>query len=69
MPQYSIAFFSDLTGVCLKQVEAETREKALRLFFDKHVSGYTRDDEGFVYFREDFEDADRPLGAMLENHN
>jgi len=67
MPQFTIAFFSDLSGVCLKKIDADSREKALRLFFDKHVTGYSQNDEGFVYFREDFEDADRPLGAMLEN--
>ena len=67
MPQYTIAFFSDLNGVIQKKIEADTREKALRLFLDQHVTSYSQDDEGFVYFREDLEDADRPLGAMLEN--
>jgi hypothetical protein len=67
MPQYTIAFFSDQTGICQKKVEAESREKALRLFFDKNTTGYSQNDEGFVYFCEDFEDADRPLGAILEN--
>ncbi len=67
MPQYTIAFYSDLAGVNQKRVEAESREKALRLFFDKYVDGYSKNDEGFAYFRDDFDDADRPIGSLLEN--
>jgi len=66
MQRYAVTFFSDSVGISLQVIEAESRDLALRSFFDSHVTGYTKDNEGFAYFREDFNDADRPMGAVLE---
>jgi hypothetical protein len=43
------------------------RDSALRFFFNQYVtSGYTQDSEGFSYFKEDFSDAENPLGSIQE---
>lgn len=45
----------------------DSRESALRFFFNQYVSqGYSKDNEGFSYFKEDFLDAENPLGSILE---
>lgn len=64
MSRFAIAFYSDVQGVQQVLIEAPNADEALRQFFDKHVADYTKNSEGFTYFREDFFDADKPLGAI-----
>ena len=66
MPRFIVSFFSDSQGIRSHLVEADSKDLALRRFFDEHVADYSKDSEGFAYFREDFGDSDRPLGAMVE---
>lgn len=69
MSRYACSFFSDARGQIAAIVEASSSEEALRRFFDAHIEDYTRNAEGFVYFREDFMDETRPLGVILEITN
>ena len=67
MPRYAIAFISPKPGLIHQVVEMDSRESALRYFFNTYVSqGYSQDSEGFSYFKEDFADAENPLGNILE---
>lgn len=66
MPRFAIATYSDQSGVQLRLVESDTKEAALRVYFQKYVQDYTPNEEGFSYFRDDFNDPDRPLGSFLE---
>ena len=67
MPRYAIAFHNQGVEFIHKIVEMDSEEAALRFFFQTYVSsGYTSDEEGYVYFREDFHDVDDPLGGIVE---
>jgi hypothetical protein len=67
MPRYAIAFISPKPALIHQLVEMDSRESALRFFFNQYVTqGYTQDSEGFSYFKEDFLDGDNPLGNILE---
>jgi hypothetical protein len=67
MPRYAIAFISPKPSLIHQVVEMDSRESALRLFFNQFVTqGYSQDSEGFSYFKEDFHDGENPLGSMLE---
>ncbi len=66
MPKYIIANYSDSQGVKVTQVEAEDRNVALKCFFEDSVSEYSKDAEGFAFFKEDFFDLECPLGDILE---
>ena len=46
-------------------IEAENSDLALRNFFDNQEGCYSKDSEGFSYFKDDFFDGERPLGALL----
>jgi len=50
-----------------KIVEMDSRESALKFFFQQYVlQGYSQDVEGYGYFLEDFNAPDEPLGSMIE---
>ena len=67
MPRYAIAFHAPSGPFIHKVVELDSREAALRFFFQNHVvEEYTRDDEGYSYFLEDFNDPASPLGSVIE---
>lgn len=67
MPKYSIAFITPAPSLVHQVVEMDSQESALRFFFNQFVSaGYSKDNEGYNYFKEDFVDADAPLGSILE---
>ena len=67
MPRYAIAFASSQPGIIHQLVEMDSRESALRFFFNQHVGdGYSKDAEGYSYFKEDFSDPEHPLGSILE---
>lgn len=66
MPRYVLSFYSDREGVFSKILEAPSKDEAKRLFFDLFVSDYSKDAEGYAWFREDFDDEDKPLGALQE---
>ena len=67
MPKYAIAFVTPKPSLVHQVVEMDSRESALRLFFNQHIThGYTQDAEGFSYFKEDFSDPENPLGSILE---
>lgn len=65
MSRYVLSFFSDSVGVITKILEADSKEEAIRTFFDLYIPDYTQDSEGFAWFKEDFYDEDRPLGSIL----
>ena len=67
MPRYSIAFITPKPSLLHQVVEMDSRESALRFFFNQFVThGYSQDTEGFSYFKEDFSDAENPLGSIVE---
>lgn len=67
MPRYAIAFITKDRSVIHKVVELESRESALQFFFQNFINGeYSKDDEGYTYFREDFDDPEVPAGSVLE---
>jgi hypothetical protein len=67
MPRYSIAFCTSKPSLIHQLVSMETREAALLFFFKQFVGeDYSHDDEGFAYFRDDFFNAETPMGSVLE---
>jgi hypothetical protein len=67
MPRYAIAFVTPKPSLILQVVEMDSRDSALRYFFNHYVThGYSQDNEGFGYFKEDFADPESPLGGILE---
>jgi hypothetical protein len=67
MPRYAIAFHYPGDSIILKAVELDSEESALRFFFNNFLGErYTKDDEGYNYFMEDFSDSDEPLGSIVE---
>lgn len=67
MPKYCIAFKTSEGPFLHHVVETDTPEIALRFFFNEYAptSNYTKDEEGFSYFREDFSDSDNPQGSII----
>jgi len=67
MPRFAIAFHSPGDNLIHKVVEMDSEESALRFFFTNYLGDkYTKDDEGYNYFSEDFHDNDEPLGSIME---
>ncbi len=66
MPRFVIAYHSASSGTQIQVLDAESRDQALRAYFDRFSVDYSKDSEGFAYFREDFEDPEQPAGALLE---
>ncbi|MFC1585023.1 hypothetical protein ACFL5V_05710 [Fibrobacterota bacterium] len=67
MPRYAIAYHSPGGSFLHKIVDLDTEESALRFFFNNYLDEqYTKDDEGYNYFSEDFHDPEGPLGSILE---
>jgi len=70
MSKYAIAFVlhsKSNTTVCHRVIEGESREAALRSFFDQELKDYySEDDQGFYYFKEDFFDDRSPSGSIIE---
>ncbi len=70
MPKYAIAFIvpsKSSPSVCHRLVEGDTKEAALRRFFDEELKEYySEDDQGFFYFKEDFFDDRTQSGSIIE---
>jgi hypothetical protein len=68
MPRYAIAFITPKSSLIHRLVEMDSRDAALRAFFDQYAAseGYTPDPEGFAYFLDDFNGPDEPMGSILE---
>lgn len=67
MPRYAIAFMTAKPSLIHHFVDMDSRESALRFFFQNYVGdAYSQDEEGFSYFKEDFFQADPPMGHVLE---
>ncbi len=67
MPKYAIAFITPKPSLVQKVVEMDSKEAALRFFFQQHVgTSYSQDAEGYSYFIEDFNNPDEPMGSILE---
>ncbi len=67
MARFAIAFVSAKPALIHQVVEMDSRDAALRYFFQQYVSqGYTQDAEGYSYFLEDFNSSDDPMGSVLE---
>ena len=48
-------------------IEGETKEAALRRFFEEELKEfYSEDDQGFFYFKEDFFDDRVQSGSIIE---
>lgn len=69
MPKYAVAFILPTDGNQLshKVVESDSKENALRKFFNEEVSEYySNDEQGFHYFKEDFNLDSSPAGSIIE---
>jgi len=67
MPRYIIAFVTAKPSLIHKFVEMDSRDAALRYFFQHYVgSDYSQDADGYTYFLEDFDNPEEPLGSILE---
>jgi hypothetical protein len=70
MNRYSIAFISPGNNLLHRVVFAKTEDEAMRLFFNEiKLASYTQDDDGFFYFREDFnytKQGERPAGSIIK---
>lgn len=69
MPRFAIAFMTPESEPKLihKIIESETKEIALRKFFNESVTDYySSDEDGFHYFKEDFFDDSSPSGSIIE---
>ncbi len=67
MPKYVIAFMNADSLLIHQLVELDTRDAALRFFFQNYAAtGYSNDEEGFNYFKEDFFESDKPAGSILD---
>jgi hypothetical protein len=67
MNKYSIAFVSPGNNLLHRLVMAKTEEEALQVFFREiKLASYSQDDEGFLYFKEDFNFGERPAGSIIK---
>jgi hypothetical protein len=69
MPRFAIAFVmpSENGQLTHQVIEGETKDNALRTFFNNSVSEYySNDEQGFHYFKEDFFDDAAPGGSIIE---
>lgn len=67
MPRYAISFITPKPSLIHKMVEMDSRDAAIRFFFQQYVGqNYTQDAEGYAYFLEDFNNPEEPLGNILE---
>jgi len=70
MSKYAIAFIlpsKSSPAVRHRIIEGDTREAALRRFFDEELKEYySEDDQGFYYFKEDFFDDRTQSGSVIE---
>ena len=69
MLKYTIAFVapSKTSRLVHQIVEGDNKEAALRQFFNENLKEYySEDDQGFHYFKEDFEDENAQIGSIIE---
>ncbi|MFH1761172.1 MAG: hypothetical protein ABIA63_08725 [bacterium] len=67
MKRFALAFISPGSNLVHRIVEAENQEEALNIFFNTvNFISYTRDKEGFEFFKEDFLDTDLSSGSIIE---
>jgi len=69
MPKYAIAFIvpSKTSHLCHRIVEGDSKDAALRQFFNDNLKEfYSEDDQGFHYFKEDFEEESARGGSIIE---
>ena len=67
MPRYAVAFHSPSGSFIHKVIDMDSENASLQFFFQNFVGeDYTKDQEGYNYFLEDFQDTEEPLGNILE---
>jgi hypothetical protein len=70
MSKFSIAFIvpsKNTPAVRHRIIEGETKDAALRQFFNEELKEfYSEDDQGFYYFKEDFSDDRVQSGSIIE---
>ena len=68
MPKFAVAFVAPTEKSPLRHriMDAADKETALRSFFsDEAAEFYSNDENGYMYFREDFSDATNPGGSII----
>jgi hypothetical protein len=66
MNRYSIAFISPGNNLLHRIIRAKNEEEALQTFFKEiKLASYTQDDDGYFYFKEDFNFGERPAGSIV----
>jgi hypothetical protein len=66
MPKFCIAFISPGNNLMHRVVEGTDEDTALRNFFNEiNLASYSRDDEGFACFKEDFFETKPRSGSLL----
>ncbi|MFH0920023.1 MAG: hypothetical protein V1913_06640 [Fibrobacterota bacterium] len=67
MFRFSVAFISPGGNLLHRVIRAKTEDEALKLFFNEiKLASYTLDDDGFFYFKEDFNFGERPAGNIIQ---
>ncbi|MFP4522915.1 MAG: hypothetical protein ACLFQK_12300 [Fibrobacterota bacterium] len=67
MPKYSIAFISPESDLVHEILDADNREEALKdFFYSVRMLSYSNDEDGFYYFKEDFNDRSSKDGSIIE---
>ncbi|NLD98973.1 MAG: hypothetical protein GX640_03795 [Fibrobacter sp.] len=69
MSKYAIAFIAPTETAPLRHkiIESETKDSALRTFFNEEASEfYSNDEQGYYYFKDDFYDQNTSSGSIIE---
>ncbi len=66
LARFVISHYSEAQGLVQKVVELDTQEAALRFYFEQYIEEYSNNDEGYLYFKEDFFDSSKPNGSITE---
>ena len=68
MSKFAVAFVAPTEKSPLRHriLDAADKETALRAFFtDEAAEFYSNDENGYMYFREDFSDVSNPSGSVI----
>lgn len=69
MPKFSIAFATpgDKMQLLHRIIDSPDQDAALKTFFNEEATRfYSDDDQGYFYFKEDFNDASYPCGSIIQ---
>lgn len=67
MKKFAIAFISPGGNLMHRILEAENKDKVLKVYFESiNLASYSKDSDGFECFKEDFAFGKIPMGSVIE---